>query len=147
MISLNGSECRASTDKVQKPGELSKGHSAHISERVRNSDAEFFDVDVKNFQCKCAGSVNVATEPVFLDEISSVDGSSKRDDGDLDNCGILSNNCLSCLSSIDHRSLCSSPPNTRKKAPTKHSFKWSGNANLCEFKFLKQNSYQRSLLL
>lgn len=144
VISLNGTEANrgVSTEHVHKPGELSKRHSAHISESVRNSDAEFFDIDATNSQCKRSGRVYEANEPVFLDEFSSVDAGSKWDDGDLHNCGILPCNCLSCLSSTDQRSLCFSPPNsTRKKDPTKHSFKWSGKATLCEFKLLKQNYY------
>ncbi|TKY58775.1 ENHANCED DISEASE RESISTANCE 2 [Spatholobus suberectus] len=138
VISLNGTEANlgVSTDQVHKPGELSKGHSAHISEGVRDSDSEFSDVDVMDSQCERDGSVNEANEPVFLDEFSSVDASSKRDDGGLDNCGILPSKCLSCVSSTDQRPLCSSPPNTRKKAPTKHSFKWSGNAALFSSKTL-----------
>ena len=76
----------------------------------------FLDVDAANSHGKCDRRVNEANEPVFLDEFSSVDAGSKRDDGDLHNCGILPCNCLSCLSSTDQRSLCFSPPNsTRKK--------------------------------
>ncbi|KAG4921219.1 hypothetical protein JHK86_050032 [Glycine max] len=113
-------------------------------------DAEFLDVDAANSHGKCDRRVNEANEPVFLDEFSSVDAGSKRDDGDLHNCskrddgdlhncGILPCNCLSCLPSTDQGSLSSSPPNsTRKKDPTKHSFKWSGKATLCEFKDKKK---------
>ncbi|KAL2344243.1 hypothetical protein Fmac_005528 [Flemingia macrophylla] len=139
VISLNGTEVNrgVSSDQAHKPGKLSKGH-AHISEGFSNSDAEFFELDAINSQCKRNGSVNQANEPVFLDEISSVDASSKRVDGDLDNCGILPCKCLSCLSSVDRTSPCSSPPNTRKKAPIKHSFKWSGNATLFSSKTLLQ---------
>ncbi|XP_020238981.1 uncharacterized protein LOC109818013 [Cajanus cajan] len=140
VIFLNGTEANrgVSTDQAHKPGVISKGHSAHTSEDVSNSDAEFLDVDAMNFQCKRHGSVNEANEPVFLDEFSSVDASSKRVDGDLDSCGILPSKCLSCLSSIDQRSSCSSPPNTRNKAPNKHSFRWSGNATLFSSKTLLQ---------
>ncbi|KAG5138198.1 hypothetical protein JHK82_022929 [Glycine max] len=141
VISLNGTEtnCGVSTDQMHKPGELSKRHSAHISESVRNSDAEFFDIDATNSQCKRSGRVNEANEPVFLDEFSSVDAGSKWDDGDLHNCGILPCNCLSCLSSTDQRSLCFSPPNsTRKKDLMKHSFKGSGNATLFSSKTILQ---------
>ncbi|KAH1198006.1 hypothetical protein GmHk_18G051656 [Glycine max] len=171
-----------STEHVHKPGELSKRHSAHISESIRNSDAEFLDVDAANshgskrddgdlhncgilpcncLSClpstdqaslsssppnnatnshgKCDKRVNEANEPVFLDEFSSVDAGSKRDDGDLHNCGILPCNCLSCLPSTDQGSLSSSPPNsTRKKDPTKHSFKWSGKATLFSSKTILQ---------
>ncbi|KAG4924296.1 hypothetical protein JHK87_049836 [Glycine soja] len=128
-----------SIEHVHKPGELSKRHSAHISESIRNSDAEFLDVDATNSHGKCDRRVNEANEPVFLDEFSSVDAGSKRDDGDLHNCGILPCNCLSCLPSTDQGSLSSSPPNsTRKKDPTKHSFKWSGKATLFSSKTILQ---------
>ncbi|KAG4935900.1 hypothetical protein JHK84_050092 [Glycine max] len=127
-----------STEHVHKPGELSKRHSAHISESIRNSDAEFLDVDAANshgskrddgdlhncgiLPCNCLSCLP-STDQASL--------SSKRDDGDLHNCGILPCNCLSCLPSTDQGSLSSSPPNsTRKKDPTKHSFKWSGKATL-----------------
>lgn len=81
-------------------------------------------------------------EAVFADEISSVNAD---DGGILENCGILSNNCLPCLAastvpSIEkRRSSISSPPGSaRKKAPIKTPFKWKegqhGNANLSESK-------------
>lgn len=145
MVSLNGIEGSRglSIDQVQKPGELSTAYSAHISEAFRSSDVQFFGVEVMD---KHDGSINEVNEPVFLDEFSSVDASSNKDDGFLDNCGILPNNCLPCLAStvpsIEKRS--SSPTNARKKAPMKLSFKWReghGNSTLCELKFLKQNSY------
>lgn len=65
------------------------------------------------------------TEPVFLDDISSVDANSNKDEGILDNCGIIPNNCLPCLAStipsLEKRRSCSSPPNSKKKAPPKLS--------------------------
>ncbi|WVZ22280.1 hypothetical protein V8G54_000824 [Vigna mungo] len=134
-ISLNGTESNRGVliDQMHEPGELSKGHSAHDSEGVKNSQNESCDVDITDSKFKQEGSVNEAQEPVFLDEFSIVNENSKRDDEDLDNCGILPNNCLSCLSSIDQRSLCSSP-NTRKRDPTKHSSKWNGNPTLSSSK-------------
>ncbi|KAK6790629.1 hypothetical protein RDI58_009710 [Solanum bulbocastanum] len=67
--------------------------------------------------------------PVFLDEISSLENiGSGREDGLLENCGILSNNCLPRLTStvvpVEKRSLSSSPPSSRKKADLKLPFKW-----------------------
>lgn len=126
---------RVSTDQVPKLKEISAGYSANISEAARTSDAQHFGVDEVN-------------EPVFLDDISSVDANSNKDEGILDNCGILPNNCLPCLASTvpsleKRRSSCSSPPNAKKKAPMKLPFKWKeghGNSFLCELKFLKQNS-------
>ncbi|CAN4116239.1 unnamed protein product [Withania somnifera] len=69
-------------------------------------------------------------QPVFLDEISSsANGSCRREDGLLDNCGILSNNCLPCLASTvapveKRQSLNSTSPSARKKAALKLPFKW-----------------------
>lgn len=116
-----------STDHVQKQKELLAG-----SEAARSSDVQYFVVD----------AIDSQHEPVFLDEISSVDANSNKDDGLLDNCGILPNNCLPCLVSTipsveKRRSTSSSPPNARKKVPAKLSFKWKeghGNATLCELK-------------
>ncbi|KAH1058406.1 hypothetical protein AAZX31_02G023500 [Glycine max] len=120
-----------STDQVQKQKELLAG-----SEAARSSDVQYFGVDVIDSQ----------REPVFLDEISSVDANSNKDDGLLDNCGILPNNCLPCLASTipsveKRRSSSSSPPNARKKVPAKLSFKWKeghGNATLFSSKMLLQ---------
>ncbi|CAN1311236.1 hypothetical protein LINPERPRIM_LOCUS28328 [Linum perenne] len=73
-------------------------------------------------------------QPVFLDEIS-VDENDDKEEGLLDNCGILPGNCLPCLAStvpsVDkRRSLSSSPPSARKRAASKLSFKWKeGHAN------------------
>ncbi|CAJ1939972.1 unnamed protein product [Sphenostylis stenocarpa] len=136
-IYLNGTQSnhRVSTDQVHKTGELSNGHSAHNSEGVTNSEAESYNVGVTDSKYKRKGNINEANEHVFLDEVSIVDARSKRDDEDLDGCGILPNNCLSCLSSIDQRSLCTSP-DTRKRNTTKHSFKWSGSATLFSSKTL-----------
>ncbi|XP_059308556.1 uncharacterized protein LOC132059790 isoform X1 [Lycium ferocissimum] len=62
-------------------------------------------------------------------EISSSENvGSEREDGLLENCGILSNNCLPRLTStvvpIEKRSHSSSPPSARKKADLKSPFKW-----------------------
>lgn len=109
-----GANHRVSTDPMQKP---------IIYEAARSSDGNAIEVN----------------EAVFLDDISSVDASSNRDEGILDNCGILPNNCLPCLASTvpsfeKRRSSCSSPPSSRKKTPTKVS-------SLCEFEFLTQHSF------
>lgn len=133
---------RVSTDQVQKSRELTAGCSANISEAARSSDVQHFGVDVIDSQSKCDGSIIEVNEPVFLDDISSVDANSNKDEGLMDNCGILPNNCLPCLASTipsleKRRSSCSSPPNAKKKAPVKLSFKWReghGNATLCELK-------------
>lgn len=68
--------------------------------------------------------------PVFLHEMSSSAGEhAGKEDGLLDNCGFLPNNCLPCLNtatvdSIEKRkSLVSSPPSAKKKAALRHSFR------------------------
>ncbi|XP_054808538.1 uncharacterized protein LOC129310654 [Prosopis cineraria] len=148
-VSLNGIEGGAvsgfqlrdgghggSTDQVQKLGNL--------SEASRNSNVQIISSDDNDSHCKRDASVNEVNQPVFLDEISSVDANSNKDDELMDHCGILPNNCLPCLASTipsieKRRSSCSSPPNARKKPPMKLPFKWKeghGNANLLSSKIL-----------
>lgn len=125
---------RISTDQLHKP---------NISEAARSSDVQHFGVDVVDSRSKCDGNIiEVNNEPVFLDDISSVDANSNKDEGVLDN-------CLPCLASTipsieKRRSSCSSPPNARKKAPSKISFKWKEghlNATRCKLEFLTQHSF------
>ncbi|XP_028754339.1 uncharacterized protein LOC114713834 [Neltuma alba] len=150
-VSLNGTEVGTisgfqlrdgshggSTDQVQKLGDL--------SEASGTSNVRIISSDDNDSHCKRDGSMNEVNQPVFLDEISSVDANSNKDDGLMDHCGILPNNCLPCLASTipsteKRRSSSSSPPSTRKKAPTKLPFKWKeglGNANLLSSKTLLQ---------
>ncbi|CAL0311952.1 unnamed protein product [Lupinus luteus] len=132
VVSLNGIE----------GGSISSFPSSRDANH-RSSDLQHFGVDVNDSQSKFDGNVN---EAVFLDEISSVDASSNKDDKILDNCGILPNNCLSCLASTvpsieKRRSSSSSPPSARKKAPMKLSFKSKeghGNGTLFSSKTLLQ---------
>ncbi|KAL4315279.1 hypothetical protein AHAS_Ahas15G0169200 [Arachis hypogaea] len=135
LLSLNGNDAnhRVST--------------ASISEAARTSDVQrFSSVDATDHQSKSDGNIVDANEPVFVDEISSVDANSNKEEGILDNCGILPNNCLPCLASTvpsieKRRSSSSSPPSARKKAPMKLSFKWKeghGNATLLSTKTLLQ---------
>ncbi|PIN15228.1 hypothetical protein CDL12_12129 [Handroanthus impetiginosus] len=86
-------------------------------------------------------------KPVLVDEISGSSGENARgDEGLLDNCGIIPNNCLPCLASTvapveKRRSLSSSPPSMRKKAALKLPFKWREGhsaANLLSSKALLQ---------
>ncbi|KAA8533056.1 hypothetical protein F0562_033411 [Nyssa sinensis] len=135
----------SSTDQLRRPGDLPAGNSARnsVSEVAKNS-IHSDDVDSKS---KSEGPLNESKKPVFLDEISSsVDESGGREDGILDNCGILPNNCLPCLAStvppVDkRRSLSSSPPSARKRAALKLSFKWREghpNATMLSSKMLLQ---------
>ncbi|XP_006344293.1 uncharacterized protein [Solanum tuberosum] len=87
--------------------------------------------------------------PVFLDEISSSENiGSDREDGLLENCGILSNNCLPCLTStvvpVEKRSLSSSPPSSRKKADLKLPFKWK-DGNPCATLLSSKTVLQRPI--
>ncbi|XP_019422863.1 PREDICTED: uncharacterized protein LOC109332362 [Lupinus angustifolius] len=114
LVSLNGIE-GGSISSVR-----SSRDAYHISSYVQHSG-----VDVNDTRSKFVG--NEVNEAVFLDEISSIDSRSKKDDGILDNCGTLPNNYLSCLASPvpsfdERRSSSSSPPSARKKAPMKPSF-------------------------
>ena len=78
---------------------------------------------------KCDGpSTNEANKPVFLDEItSSTDDNAGKEEGMLENCGMIPMNCLPCIPStvpsIEKRRP-SSPPSARKKASLKLPFKW-----------------------
>ncbi|KAL7181719.1 hypothetical protein ACSBR1_040587 [Camellia fascicularis] len=132
------------SDQLQRPGDLSTGNSARnsVSEVAKHS-AHLDDIDS---QSKSVEPLNEEKQPVFRDEISSVDEGEGREDGLLDNCGMLPNNCLPCLAttvpSVDkRRSLSSSPPSARKKAALKFSFKWReghSNAAMLSSKMLLQ---------
>ncbi|XP_050203662.1 uncharacterized protein LOC126653771 [Mercurialis annua] len=111
------------SDHMSKAGDLSTGNSA------RNSVSE---ASLSKYE----GPLNEAKQPVYLDEIaSSTDEISGKEEGLLENCGISPGNCLPCLASAvpqveKRRSLSSSPPNSRKKAALKLSFRWKeGHAN------------------
>ncbi|OMO55015.1 hypothetical protein COLO4_36237 [Corchorus olitorius] len=134
-------------DQMEKPGDLLAGNSARNSaaQASRNSNSQGLNSEDVNPQSKSDGPSNDAKQPVFLDDIaSSVDEGSGKEDGLLDNCGILPSNCLPCLASTvpsveKRRSLSSSP--TRKKNPLKLSFKWKEghpNATLFSSKMLLQ---------
>ncbi|XAR64982.1 hypothetical protein NMG60_11008892 [Bertholletia excelsa] len=117
VLSLNGLEGASMSsvaslrDPNQRLGDSSAGNSA------RNSISEVPTI-----------SINLEKQPVYCDEVFSVDDDAGREDGLLDNCGILPSNCLPCLASTvpsveKRRSLSSSPPSARKKAALKLSFK------------------------
>ncbi|XVF02320.1 hypothetical protein REPUB_Repub04eG0165500 [Reevesia pubescens] len=135
MSSLRDTYCgehSSLVDQMQKPGDLSARNSScnTASEATRNSNRQVLNSEQFNPQSKSDGPSNEAKEPVFLDDIaSSVDEGSGKEDGLLDNCGILPSNCLPCLAStvpsVEKRgSLSSSPPSARKKNALKLSFKW-----------------------
>ncbi|AAF79756.1 putative protein ENHANCED DISEASE RESISTANCE 2 [Arabidopsis thaliana] len=116
-LSVNGCE-RISVSSMSSVKDSNLGGSARnsLSDVISQSKSESALIDTK--------------QAVFIDEISSnADGSSNKDEGLLENCGILPSNCLPCLNSTvpsieKRRSLSSSPPSTRKKAAVKLSFKW-----------------------
>lgn len=126
-------QCPSSIDQLRRPEDLSNFNSAHNSvSGIPKSSGHPTDGDL---HVKSDGSSS-EVQPVFLDEMSSfADESAGREDGLLDNCGILPNNCLPCLASTvpsveKRRSLSSSPPSARKKAALKLSFKWrEGNSS------------------
>lgn len=124
--------------ELHRPGDLSTKGSAFNSviEVARISNSQVLHSDGVDSQLKPDGPSNEAKQPVFLDEISlTADESGGREEGMLENCGILPNNCLPCLASTasseeKRGSLSSSPPSSRKKGALKISFKWrEGNAN------------------
>ncbi|GFZ21570.1 CW14 protein [Actinidia rufa] len=124
------------TDQIQRPGDSSAGNSARnsVSEVVKNP----LHSDEVASQSKSVGPPIEQRQLVFRDEVPSVDEGAGQE-GLLDNCGILPNNCLPCLAStvpsVDkRRSLSSSPPSAKKKAALKLSFKWrDGNPNAAKF--------------
>ncbi|XP_057484874.1 uncharacterized protein LOC130771280 [Actinidia eriantha] len=124
------------TDQIQRPGDSSAGNSARnsVTEVVKNP----LHSDEVASQSKSVGPPIEQRQPVFRDEVPSVDEGAGQE-GLLDNCGILPNNCLPCLAStvpsVDkRRSLSSSPPSAKKKAALKLSFKWrDGNPNAAKF--------------
>ncbi|EOY00249.1 CW14 protein isoform 3 [Theobroma cacao] len=140
----NCGEHSSLVDQMQKPGDLSAGNSAcnSVGEVTRNSNSQVLNSEDVNSQSKSDGPSNKAKQPVFLDDIaSSVDEGSGKEEGLLDNCGILPSNCLPCLASTvpsieKRRSLSSSPPSARKKNALKLPFKWREghpNATLCNY--------------
>ncbi|KAL5826550.1 hypothetical protein ACOSQ3_018396 [Xanthoceras sorbifolium] len=131
-------QCTSSTDQLHKQGDSSVGNSAcnSVGEVAKSSNILVSNSDNVDFQLNSDGLSSEAKQPVFLDEISSsVDEGSGKDEGLLDNCGILPSNCLPCLASTvpsveKRRPLISSPPRALKKAASKLSFKWrDGHAN------------------
>ncbi|KAM1498174.1 hypothetical protein EV1_020825 [Malus domestica] len=122
----------SSTDQMHKRGDSANNSVSVVSQKSINHIMSGNDVD--------GHSTAEANQPVFLDEISSsVDESSTKEEGILDNCGILPSHCLPCLASTvpsveKRRSLSSSPPSARKKAAIKLPFKWKeGHPNASLF--------------
>ncbi|KAL9246435.1 hypothetical protein vseg_019970 [Gypsophila vaccaria] len=109
-------------DQVSQNERSSMGRNSHEANSARTSMSDL------------GRNSTEARHPVFLDEISSsTDDSSGNEGRMLDNCGIIPNNCLPCLTtttipSIEKRTSVSSPTSGRKKAPSKLSFKWSSGA-------------------
>lgn len=136
----------SSLDYVHKPGDMSTGNSARnsASEVARSSAHHVLNSDDTDSHYKSCEHPSEAKKPVFLNYISSGDEKSGKEEGLLDNCGIIPSNCLPCLASTvpsieKRRSLSSSPPSARKKSASKLSFKWKdahNNGILCEYKYL-----------
>ncbi|KAF8040562.1 hypothetical protein BT93_B2708 [Corymbia citriodora subsp. variegata] len=138
----------SSLDHVHKPGDMSTGNSARdsVSEVAKSSTHHVLNADDTDSHYKSGEHPSEAKKPVFLDDISSVDENSGKEEGLLDICGIIPNNCLPCLASTvpsveKRRSLSSSPPSARKKSASKLSFKWKdahSNGALFSSKMLLQ---------
>ncbi|XP_070042404.1 uncharacterized protein LOC107770021 [Nicotiana tabacum] len=128
VLSLNSFDCgRTSVASVRDANHGDADVNAHPNNLLHPKDADS--------RTKLDGP-HSEVQPVFIDEISSsANESSGREDGLLDNCGILSNNCLPCLASTvapieKRRSLSDNSPSARKKAALKLPFKWrEGNPN------------------
>ncbi|XP_043724520.1 uncharacterized protein LOC122671394 isoform X2 [Telopea speciosissima] len=121
-----------STDRKHKPGEPLNGNSAchSVSEVAKNASTRVMHSDDADSQAKPHGPLSGGKSSISLDEVSSlsVDESSGREGGIMDNCGILPNTCLPCLASTvpsieKRRSLSPGPPSARKKSASKLSFK------------------------
>ncbi|XP_030553285.1 uncharacterized protein LOC115757257 isoform X1 [Rhodamnia argentea] len=126
----------SSLDYVHKPGDMSTGNSAlnSASEVAKSSAHHVLNLDDTDSHYKSCEHPSEAKKPVFLDDISSGDENSGKEEGLLDNCGIIPSNCLPCLASTvpsieKRRSLSSSPPSARKKSSSKLSFKWKDAHN------------------
>ncbi|XP_012440936.1 uncharacterized protein LOC105766136 isoform X5 [Gossypium raimondii] len=138
VLSLNGLEGVSVSSISSLTDANCRDHSSLVYHTQKPGDV--------NSRTKSDGPSNEAKEPVFLDDIvSSVDEGPGKEDGLLDDCGILPSNCLPCLAStvpsIEKRSLSSSPPSARKKPALKISFKWkeeNANAILLSSKMLLQ---------
>ncbi|KAK6160097.1 hypothetical protein DH2020_003478 [Rehmannia glutinosa] len=125
------------TDGVHCVRQVSSSLENPVDSSTNNSGCNFVNEAAKSSIPSSFPDLRVKTnrptsgvQPVFLDEMSGPAGENAGgEDGVLDNCGILPNNCLPCLASTvvpveKRRSLSSSPPSTRKKAALKLSFKW-----------------------
>ncbi|XP_057949809.1 uncharacterized protein LOC131144892 isoform X2 [Malania oleifera] len=127
VLSLNGLE-GSSISSLSSLKDVCHGeHNVH--RHCTSATEQLSHSDGVDSQMKSDGPPNEMKQPVYLDEISSVEENSGRGQGVLDNCGILPNNCLPCLAStvppVDkRRSLIASPSNLKKKAALKLSFKW-----------------------
>ncbi|KAL9401134.1 hypothetical protein Peur_004983 [Populus x canadensis] len=124
------------TDQMQQAGDLS-GNSTHgpVSNFTKQSNIQVLNSDYVDSLSKSDGLSNEVKQPVFLDEITSVDENAGKEEGLLDICGTIPGNCLPCLASAvpsveKRRSLSSSSPSARKKGALKPPFKWKeGNSS------------------
>lgn len=127
-------EPRRSVGQLLPPGNSARNS---VSEGARISTSRVFHSSDADLQSKSDGSFNDAKPPASIGDVSSnsADETPEREGGILENCGILPHNCLPCLASTapsldKRRALSPGPPNTRKKAALKLSFKWKeGHSN------------------
>ncbi|XP_039114731.1 uncharacterized protein LOC120250050 isoform X1 [Dioscorea cayenensis subsp. rotundata] len=161
VLSLNGLEGAPTLSlqslKERHCGELHSNVPLATSTEQKQRSSKLGDqstgtsVNGVNFQSDV--NFNGAKPFVSHDDISSqpVDEGLGTGGGILDNCGILPNNCLPCLAPTaltieKRRSPSSSPPNSKKKAPLKISFKWrSGEGHNAAALFSAKGFIERPL--
>ncbi|KAJ6689045.1 hypothetical protein OIU85_005454 [Salix viminalis] len=130
VLSLNGFE-GASLSSIAL-GRVTNHGDCNI---VNLQDSSLNDQMQKVLNSDSYGLSNEVKQPVFLDEITSIDENAGKEEGLLNICGTLPGNCLPCLASgvpsvEKRRSLSSSSPSARKKGALKPPFKWrEGNSS------------------
>ncbi|XP_055801354.1 uncharacterized protein LOC129870558 [Solanum dulcamara] len=164
VLSLNSFECgRTSVASIKDAnhGDVNINVHCQLSSELKRQEELLSNLASSSESCtgKTVNTPRSSVHPKEVDSWKNLDGphsevqpvlssgnvGSSREDGLLENCGILSNNCLPRLTStvvpVEKRSLSSSPPSSRKKADLKLPFKWKeGNpcATLLSSKTLLQ---------
>ncbi|KAJ8513614.1 hypothetical protein OPV22_004048 [Ensete ventricosum] len=120
-----------SSSKDDNLGVVNPNASSISSFDQKQNGRKLRDQDSLNLE----NTVKASVSHEDVSAISADENAGQGDEGILNSCGILQNNCLPCLvlttSTVEKRkALSSSPPNLAKKASLKLSFKWkSGEAH------------------
>ncbi|RWW06267.1 hypothetical protein GW17_00030416 [Ensete ventricosum] len=120
-----------SSSKDDNLGVVNPNASSISSFDQKQNGRKLRDQDSLNLE----NTVKASVSHEDVSAISADENAGQGDEGILNSCGILQNNCLPCLvlttSTVEKRKvLSSSPPNLAKKASLKLSFKWkSGEAH------------------